>query len=235
LVSEAFAKNGAQLVAARQNADVSVGIYASFGGRFGFLVSDPSSQKLGRRAECSPQALASAIMTAVCEFLRQSDVGMPELRQDVQRARLLQSLDQATNQDAKEVQKTLGCSLDDLVDALLYSISDLNRKITSGVLASDIEMTASYMTQLTQRITMLGQLGDERGISAILNALGDAAVAYESSGLPHALMLREAAADALVAFGAPAMKPIRENLHDPNLAIRQALEAVYEQLQRKGL
>jgi PBS lyase HEAT-like repeat-containing protein len=127
-----------------------------------------------------------------------------------------------------EWQKALG-------DSYRESIADLNRQISAAALARDFTQANACMEQLAQRITALGQLGDERGIGTILDALGDAVGSYQSTRFPAAQMLRDAAIEALVAIGAPAIEPLKERLPytDSFPALKHSLETVYERLKRE--
>jgi hypothetical protein len=235
LVGGEFNKHGARLVSSSGGADVSVDIHEKHAGLFRFSVSEPSNQKTRHQIECGPRELTAAIMAAVCEFLRESEGGKPDSKTVERRVQLLQKLDQGSDQNAEELARVMNWRRDELVDALLYSANDLNRKITGALVAMEYPKAASHVEQLARRVTALGQLGDERGVGTILDALADAAESYHATRFHAAQVLRDTAIEALVTIGAAAVGPVKERLQhaDSYPAFKHSLEAVQERLKRE--
>jgi len=113
------------------------------------------------------------------------------------------------------------------VPAILASVNACNQAIMAaargGLRSMELQINA-----LCRRIELLGQIGDERGIPALLNALGDSAQAREIS--PGAQRLFLLSQEALVKLGTKSVAPIAKVLDTPGARIRLALVEVLEKI-----
>ncbi len=231
LISQTFSQYGARLTLTAEDAEVIVYILATPKGHFNFSVVSLAQPLLQANGRCGPRELTNAIMTGVINVLKQLPAPDEESASD-------------TTQDTTSVAAAASSATptgvepspasDDELDGLLASIAGHNRQVTRSLLTGDRAGAAAAMEPMAEDISALGELKDERAIGAILDALADAALAAQT-GLPEAARVRDAAADALVAIGRPAIPYIEANLDDSREIVRQALLATIHRLRRQNI
>lgn len=132
----------------------------------------------------------------------------------------LDTANQFERQSARDILVNAGVAP---VPALLTSVQACNQAIMVSANYGPLGME-SRIDALCSRIEILGKIGDERGIPAMLNAIGDSSQSKQIS--PAAQRLYITSQDALVSFGSAAVVPIAKVLNTPSASIRQALAEV---------
>ena len=109
------------------------------------------------------------------------------------------------------------------VPSILASVNACNQAIMAAAALGPQRMELGIRS-LLRRIELLGELGDARGIPAILNAIGDSAKAKQMSSEAHRLLL--VSQEALVRLGPLAVTEIAKVINTPSVDIRLALAEV---------
>ena len=115
------------------------------------------------------------------------------------------------------------------LETLLASVAELNRQITHAVNMRHLPQVSAGMEQLAQCLTALKPHHDERSLEVLFHALADATLASTTGMVPDK-RVGEAAADTIVAIGAPALAYVRQFPPDPRAPVRHAFSAVIERL-----
>jgi len=134
----------------------------------------------------------------------------------------LDAADESARQNARDLLVQAGS---EALPAILASVNACIQGIMTAA-AVGPQRIELRIRALRRRIDLLGKIGDERGIPAILNAIGDSAKAQEMS--PEARRLLLASQDALIKLGAKAVAPIAKVLDTAGAQIRLALAQVLE-------
>ena len=142
-------------------------------------------------------------------------------------SRVVDQLDTADENVRQNARDLLVQAESEALPAILASVNACIQGIMTAA-AVGPQRIELRIRALRRRIELLGKIGDERGIPAILNAIGDSAKAQEMS--PEARRLLLASQDALIRLGAKAVSPIAKVLETPGDRIRLALAQVLERI-----
>jgi len=110
----------------------------------------------------------------------------------------------------------------DELSKLIAHVNELNRAITGAALAQDWTKARQLMNELRISVVKLGSIGKAEAVKPVVDALADAAGAYENTGFSEAKALREAAIEALQRIGKDSIPWIKEGLTHSNSAVREA-------------
>ena len=116
----------------------------------------------------------------------------------------------------------------DSLPAVLASVNACNQAIMTAM-RNGYPLVEARIAALRRRIELLGIIGDEKGIPAILNAIGDSAKAQESS--PEARGLLSASQKALTGLGRKAARAIADVMDERDANVRLALAQVLEKIE----
>jgi hypothetical protein len=107
---------------------------------------------------------------------------------------------------------------------LIAHVHETNRAITGAALAEDWTKARQLMNELRISVLKLGSIGKAEAVKPVVDALADAAGAYENTGFAEAKALRETAIEALQRIGKESIPLIKEGLTHSNTAVREACD-----------